>query len=105
SLVNYPHRRRLTRLLNEEEPQPDAAAEAAREPDAWLERRLRVFERALESLEAHHKELERNSRATIAQLEDTVKELNEKIASHGEAGGAEVTELRAALRSAEYRLE
>lgn len=42
-------------------------------PDAWLERRLRVFERALTALEARADATQREQEATIARLEERVR--------------------------------
>lgn len=52
-------------------PGADAAiAEVAPAVDAWLERRLRVFERALAQLEARHQKIERDLDRRIALLEE-----------------------------------
>ena len=53
--------------------QPEIPASATQEPpqaDAWLERRLRVFERALNALEARAETREREQARTIALLEE-----------------------------------
>src|SRR5260221_3064712 len=42
-------------------------------PDAWLERRLRVFERALNALEAKAESVAREQARAIAQLEERLK--------------------------------
>ncbi len=44
-------------------------------PDAWLERRLRVFERALNQLEVRAETLAREQHARIAHLEDQITRL------------------------------
>lgn len=45
-------------------------------PDAWLERRLRVFERALSSLEAKAESTQREQARVIAQLEEKLAALS-----------------------------
>ncbi|HEX4272762.1 MAG TPA: hypothetical protein VHZ32_15310, partial [Rhizomicrobium sp.] len=45
-------------------------------PDAWLERRLRVFERALTALEARAEATARDQARVIAQLEEKIGVLN-----------------------------
>jgi TPR repeat protein/AcrR family transcriptional regulator len=63
---------------------PKAATEpSVSTPDAWLERRLRVFERALSALEAKSDAKEREQARVITELE-------EKLAQFG-AGAAPVT--------------
>ena len=66
-------------------PEPEAAAQltpkAALEPsvstpDAWLERRLRVFERALTALEAKADARERDQARVIAELEEKLARLD-----------------------------
>jgi localization factor PodJL len=61
-----PLRAQLERL---EKPVP---AEDAPQVDAWLERRLRVFERALAQLEARHEKTEQDLRRKLALLEEMV---------------------------------
>src|SRR5258708_23096180 len=56
------------------EPVSKAALEpAVSTPDAWLERRLRVFERALNTLEAKAESVAREQARAIAQLEERLK--------------------------------
>ena len=52
-------------------------------PDAWLERRLRVFERALTALEARADATQREQAATIARLEERVRLLMGEAAVNG----------------------
>jgi len=59
-------------------PVPEPVSKAALEPavstpDAWLERRLRVFERALNALEAKAESAAREQARAIAQLEERLK--------------------------------
>ncbi|HEY0266107.1 MAG TPA: TetR family transcriptional regulator [Rhizomicrobium sp.] len=56
---------------------PDIPAEAAAQPDAWLERRLRVFERALTALEA-------KAETKARQLDLRVSQLEEQLAALGQ---------------------
>jgi AcrR family transcriptional regulator len=70
----------IAALLNpfpedEKAPEPPAESKAAQEPgvptpDAWLERRLRVFERALGALETRQEAMAREHALAIADLED-----------------------------------
>jgi TPR repeat protein len=55
-------------------PAPAVASEPA-QTDAWLERRLRVFERALNALEARAETREREQARTIALLEEKLSSL------------------------------
>jgi TPR repeat protein len=45
---------------------------APRAPDAWLERRLRVFERAMTAMEARQDEVEKNSRNIVVKAENSI---------------------------------
>ena len=59
------------------EPTPKAASEpSVSTPDAWLERRLRVFERALTALEAKADARERDQARIIAELEEKLAKLD-----------------------------
>jgi AcrR family transcriptional regulator len=62
----------------ESEPQtPKAEQEpSVPTPDAWLERRLRVFERALTALETRAETSEREQARVIAQLEEKIAAVN-----------------------------
>ena len=51
-------------------------------PDAWLERRLRVFERALTTLEARAEATQREQAQTIARLEEQVRLLSHDADAH-----------------------
>ena len=50
-------------------------------PDAWLERRLRVFERALNALEARADTTAREQARAIAQLQERLDSAANKSAS------------------------
>jgi TPR repeat protein/AcrR family transcriptional regulator len=56
---------------------PEAPLEksSSRAPDAWLERRLRVFERAMSSMEARQERVEKDSRAMVVSAENGIKAL------------------------------
>jgi localization factor PodJL len=69
-------------------PEPSVSA-----PDAWLERRLRVFERALNALEAKAETTARSHARAIAQLE-------ERLAALGSAAPATVPEAPEAQQAA-----
>jgi TPR repeat protein len=62
--------------------QPEIPVPAVSEPaqtDAWLERRLRVFERALNALEARAETREREQARTIALLEEKLSSLGAPV--------------------------
>ncbi len=52
-----------------------AARGSGSAPDAWLERRLRVFERALTALEARSEAMQREHTLTIARMEERIRAL------------------------------
>jgi len=52
-----------------------------RAPDAWLERRLRVFERAMTAMEARQEQVEKDGRAMAVSAEDTIKSLEGTISA------------------------
>jgi AcrR family transcriptional regulator len=65
----------MAALLQPEPAEPLPESKAAQEPgvstpDAWLERRLRVFERALNALEARQEAMARDHGQAIADMED-----------------------------------
>lgn len=78
-----------------EGPQPMAAA-----PDAWLERRLRVFERALTALEARAEATGREQALTIARLEEQVRLLTQAADGHALRDEEELTGAVRTLRVA-----
>ncbi|HEX4177821.1 MAG TPA: TetR/AcrR family transcriptional regulator, partial [Rhizomicrobium sp.] len=57
-------------------PKAEAPKVEAAAPDAWLERRLRVFERALTALEARAEATARDQARVIAQLEEKIEALS-----------------------------
>lgn len=65
-------------------------------PDAWLERRLRVFERALSSLEAKAESTQREQARVIAQLEEKLAALSGEPVERWAAQRALVVEAEAA---------
>lgn len=54
-------------------------------PDAWLERRLRVFERALTALEHRAEETARDQARVIAEMEEKIAALGGELAERGPA--------------------
>ena len=65
----------MSALLQPEPAEPLPESKAAQEqgvstPDAWLERRLRVFERALNALEARQEAMARDHGQAMAEMED-----------------------------------
>jgi TPR repeat protein len=70
---------------------PAQAVAAA--PDAWLERRLRVFERALTGLEARAEAAQREHAMTIARLEERIRILMGQAAAAEAAREEEETVL------------
>ncbi len=96
------------------EPRPadNAPDKVARAPDAWLERRLRVFERAMTAMEGRQEQVEKNSRAAavtseeaIKALEATVKELQERADAAEARLKASSNEVRAALNETTLRIQ
>lgn len=79
-----------------EAPKPVEAAKSASEAsapqnsapvtDAWLERRLRVFERALTALESKAEAREREQARTIAELEEKLSKLDSAVEAPAPAG-------------------
>lgn len=83
-----------------------------RAPDAWLERRLRVFERAMTSMEQRQERVEKDSRAMVVSAENTIKALegtiNALVARVGESESrqkAAADEIRMALNEASLRIQ
>ena len=88
------------------------SAEPARAPDAWLERRLRVFERAMTAMESRQAEVEKTSRAAVSTaeegvkaLEATVKELKERADAAEAKAKAAANDVRTALNETSLRLQ
>jgi TPR repeat protein len=87
-------------------------AEGPRAPDAWLERRLRTFERGVSGLEARQEQVEKNARAaavaaqeTIKALEATVLELKERADAAEAKLKSSANETRLALNETSLRLQ
>ena len=86
--------------------------DASRAPDAWLERRLRVFERQMTAMESRQDQVEKNARAASSAAEEAVKALQSTVAeltaraaaAEAKAKGA-ANELRASLNEAVLRLQ
>ena len=88
------------------------SAEPARTPDAWLERRLRVFERAMTAMEARQADVEKTSRAAVSTAEEgvkalqaTVKELQERADAAEAKAKAAANEVRTALNETALRIQ
>ncbi|HVW72691.1 MAG TPA: hypothetical protein VHC39_03550 [Rhizomicrobium sp.] len=64
------------RMPTEEAPKAETPKTDVAAPDAWLERRLRVFERALTALEARAEATAREQARVIAQLEERIVALS-----------------------------
>lgn len=84
----------------------------ARAPDAWLERRLRVFERAMTAMEQRQERVEKDSRAmvvaaenSIKTLESTLNALKARIDESDARAKTAATETRAALSEANLRIQ
>ncbi|HEX4302447.1 MAG TPA: TetR family transcriptional regulator [Rhizomicrobium sp.] len=102
--------------LNEPKPspeEPDAkAAETSRTPDAWLERRLRTFERSVSGLESRQDQVEKNARASAVTAEEaikamqaTIQELKDRADAAEARHKASATEVRTALNETNLRLQ
>jgi len=86
--------------------------DAPRVPDAWLERRLRVFERQMTAMESRQDQVEKNARAAASVAEEAVKALQATVAeltARADAAEAKAraaaNELRASLNEAVLRLQ
>ena len=105
----------LTQVLDTKPAADDAAAmpaETPRAPDAWLERRLRVFERGMSGVESRQDLVEKNARAAAAAAQDSIKTLEatiEELKARADAVDARLktssTELRTALNETALRLQ
>ena len=80
--------------------------------DAWLERRLRVFEKGMAAMEARQEQVEKSARAVVATaeanikaLEETVRELTARAEAAEARHKAASTELRAALNETALRVQ
>lgn len=94
------------KLLAAMRAQPAADLQAGQEPpaaDAWLERRLRVFERALNALEARAEASARDQARLLAQMEERLQALAAPIAKPAAVQG--VAPLKSAAEQAERREE
>jgi localization factor PodJL len=85
---------------------------APRAPDAWLERRLRTFERQMGSVEQRQDTVEKNARASANAAEETIKAMQATIAGLVERveaaeakAKASAVELRTALNEATLRIQ
>lgn len=95
----------LAQLLDAKNDEPARA-------DAWLERRLRVFERAMTAMEARQAEVEKTSRTAVATTEESVKALQATIVeltARADAAEAKAktsaNDVRAALNETALRLQ
>ncbi|MEI9992094.1 MAG: tetratricopeptide repeat protein [Rhizomicrobium sp.] len=102
----------LAQLLDAKLVEDTELKDAPRAPDAWLERRLRVFERQMTAMESRQEQVEKNARAAAAAAEETIKALQATVAElKGRADAAEAkvktvaAELRASLNEAVLRVE
>ncbi|HEX4534088.1 MAG TPA: TetR family transcriptional regulator [Rhizomicrobium sp.] len=85
----------------------DQSGEDADEPparvDAWLERRLRVFERGLAEIEGRMADSERNSQRAVGIAEDTTKFLSEHLEATGKHARDSETEMTARIAAVEKK--
>src|SRR6185312_12993776 len=83
------------------EPTPKAVSEpSVSTPDAWLERRLRVFERALTALETKAEAREREQARTIAELEEKLAKMDPAAESQAVAAPAQLAPVKPAAKPA-----
>ncbi|MEJ0025847.1 MAG: tetratricopeptide repeat protein [Rhizomicrobium sp.] len=102
----------LAQLLDAKPAEDAEPKDAPRTPDAWLERRLRVFERQMMAMEARQDQVEKTARAAVAAAEETVKALEATVAelkARTDAAEAKAkaagNELRTSLNEAMLRLQ
>jgi len=93
-------------------PVGDAEKSMPRAPDAWLERRLRVFERAMTQMEARQEQVEKTSRAMAVSAENSIKALEEtlttliaRIEESDTRQKSTADDIRKALSEANLRIE
>jgi TPR repeat protein len=93
-------------------PVREALERASRAPDAWLERRLRTFERGMAAMTTRQEQVEKNGRAAVLATEETIKSLQVTVHSlEQRANAAEqrqksiANELRATLNETTLRLQ
>jgi TPR repeat protein len=67
------------RQVRETETAMKAETEAGRAPDAWLERRLRVFERALNNIEFREEKSERDRMSGLSILEEGLRQMQDAL--------------------------
>ena len=94
--VQAPREARAAEVIPKTAPEPSVST-----PDAWLERRLRVFERALSALEAKAETKEREQARVIAELEEKLAQFQgpagaQRPTTEGEPRPAEPAEPRPA---------
>jgi len=97
---------------DETAPVGDAEKSTPRAPDAWLERRLRVFERAMTQMEARQEQVEKTSRAMAVSAENSIKALEEtlttliaRIEESDTRQKSSANDIRKALSEANLRIE
>ena len=102
----------LAQLLDAKLAEDGDAKDAPRAPDAWLERRLRVFERQMTAMETRQDQVEKNARSAAAAAEEAVKalqatvsELNARADAAEAKAKAVANDLRTALNEAVLRLQ
>jgi len=107
-----PRRADLAQLLDAKLVEETETKETPRAPDAWLERRLRVFERQMSAMESRQDQVEKNARTAAAAAEDAVKALEATVAEltrRADAAEAKAkaaaNELRTSLNEAVLRLQ
>lgn len=99
------------------EPKDDAAAAAPAEKsapraDQWLERRLRVFEKGMATMEGRQEQVEKSARSVVAAAEESIKALEERVReltaradAADERHKASSNEVRTALNEATLRIQ
>jgi TPR repeat protein len=76
-----------------------------RPADAWLERRLRVFEHTLSDLQTRQEQVERNSAAAAGLLERTLAEVKQAIGDADQRQREAMKSLRSAVVGVSSRME
>ena len=82
------------RQIRETETAMKAETEAGRAPDAWLERRLRVFERALNNIETREEKSERDRMSGLSALEEGLRQMQDALKQNEAAHRTASAELR-----------
>jgi TPR repeat protein len=105
-------RTELAQMLDGKLAEDTEAKDTPRPPDAWLERRLRTYERQMTAIEQRQQQVETNARASVAQAQETIKamqatvdELRQRAEAAEAKAKASANELRTMINETALRVE